>query len=948
MRKHKLEARRRLDAIHSDGISRMQIAVAVILGGCILLRSAAAEPVSFETDVQPIFQKHCIKCHGPDKQESDLRLDRRASLLRGGDFGEPSILPNKGDESFLVQVVAGKNPDLTMPPEGPRLTDQEVAIIRTWINEGAKMPDALAGGDPADADRDHWSFQPVVKAAPPSTASSFTGNAIDAFVVDKLAAHDLQPSRPAERLTKIRRLYLVMHGLPPTPEQLQRFLRDDSSNAWQRTVEEVLKSPRYGERWARHWLDLIRFGETQGFETNRERPNAWPFRDYVIESFNDDKPYDQFVREQIAGDALGAPIGTGFLVGGPYDVVKGGGDLAVVQRMNELDDMINTTGTTFLGLTLGCARCHNHKFDPVTQTDYYAIQAIFAGVNHGDRTLPTTPEMQQRIAALDDEIADLTQKLTRFLPRQPQAVATAAPATRPQVNPQGNVERFEPVLAKYVRFSIDAVSSSQPCIDELEIFVTGQNVALARDGATATASGSLSGYDIHKLEHINDGKYGNSHSWICDKPQGWVQIELPQPVRIDRIQWARDREGAYSDRLAVQYRIECATSLDDWQLIASSRDRQPFDGKSSKPAKPVYDFSGFPEQDVAQGKQWLARIESARSEKSNLQNANKAYVGNFSQPGATHRLYRGEPDQRREVVGPDAVAALASLELEDNAPEQQRRLALAEWIASKQNPLTARVMVNRMWQHHFGEGMVDTPSDFGANGTRPTHPERLDWLAAELMENNWSLKHIHRLILLSDTWQQDSRPRADAAAVDAASRLLWRFPPRRLEAEAIRDSILAVSGVLDLRMGGPGFSAFEVQLENVRHYFPKQSYGPEDWRRMIYMTKVRQEQDSVFGAFDCPDASQVAPKRSRSTTPLQAFNLLNSTFVLQQAALFAERLESAAPEPDARRAALAFELAFGRPAAADEAEAAAEFAAAHGWPALCRALFNANEFVFVP
>jgi hypothetical protein len=582
------------------------------------------------------------------------------------------------------------------------------------------------------------------------------------------------------------------------------------------------------------------------------------------------------------------------------------------------------------------------------QTDYYAMQAIFAGVNHGDAALPVSANAQQQLAALDREIADLTKQLARFIPQEPDTPTASNPALRPPVNAQHNTETFQPRPAKFVRFTIEKSSGAQPCIDELEIFSGEKNVALADGGAKATASGSLKGYDIHKLEHVNDGKYGNSHSWICDAPQGWVQIELPQAVVIDRIEWARDRERRYSDRLAVEYRIEFAVNAGDWQLVASSRDREPQSLRSNNPGEPAYDFARFPAEEAAQGKQWLARIDAARKEKSILLNSNKAYVGRFSQPGATHRLYRGEADQKREVVGPDAVASLTSLGLAANAPEQQRRLALANWIASKENPLTARVIVNRLWQHHFGEGLVDTPSDFGANGTRPTHPELLDWLAGELLANGWSLKHIHRLILTSNTWQQDSRPRADAAAVDASSRLLWRFPPRRLEAEAIRDSILAVSGVLDLRMGGPGFSAFEVQQETVRHFFPKTSYGPEDWRRMIYMTKVRQEQDSVFGAFDCPDASQVAPKRSRSTTPLQAFNLLNSAFVIQQAKLFAARIEKQSPEADTRRAALAFELAFGRPATAKEADGALAFATEHGWPSLCRALLNANEFVFVP
>lgn len=904
-----------------------------------------ARAVDFEKDVQPIFRKHCLSCHGPEKQESNLRLDRRASLLKGGDYGEPAILPGKADASFLVQVVAGTNADLSMPPEGKRLTADEIATLKAWIKAGAPMPAKLSGEDLDRSALEHWSFQPVRPVVPPDLSDRFVANPIDAFILRRLKAKGLEPSPPADRLTKIRRLYLVMHGLPPTQPQIETFLKDSSSLAWRNAVEEVLNSPHYGERWARHWLDLVRFGETHGFEPNRERPTAWPFRDYVIQSFNEDKPFDQFVREQIAGDALGKPLGTGFLVAGPYDQVKGGGNLAAIQRMNELDDMINATGTTFLGLSLGCARCHNHKFDPITQKDYYSLQAIFAGVNHGDRTLPLSAEVQAQIAAHGREIQYLTQKLEKFVALPPEGPATAK---REAVNSRLNTETFAPIEAKFIRFTIERTNRSQPCLDELEIFAKETNVALADLGAQATASGSYQGNAFHKLEHIHDGKYGNSHSWICDKPQGWVQIELPEVTTIDRIVWARDRQGKYSDRLAVDYRIEIAVESDDWQLVASSGRREVPNPITKEPKKVTYDFARFSPAEQKQGRAWLARIEVLRKENTELQNSSKAYVGRFSQPGPTHRLYRGEPDQKREMVDPDAIAALTSLDLPSNAPEQDRRLALANWIASRDNPLTARVIVNRLWQHHFGEGLVDTPSDFGANGTRPTHPELLDWLANELMANGWSLKHIHRLILSSNTWQQDSRPRAAARKIDAASRLLWRFPPRRLEAEAIRDSLLAVSGVLDLQMGGPGYSGFAVEAENVRHYFPKTKYGPEDWRRMIYMTKVRQEQESVFGAFDCPDASQVTPKRSRSTTPLQAFNLLNSQFVLQQAELFAERLETECPNAEEGRAARAFELAFGRPATKGEIQRSVQFAREYGWPAFCRAMFNANEFVFIP
>ncbi|MDA0586531.1 MAG: PSD1 and planctomycete cytochrome C domain-containing protein [Planctomycetota bacterium] len=901
--------------------------------------SSEVSAIDFEKHVQPILSRHCLKCHGPKEQQSGLRLDRRSSLLRGGDIGEPAIVPGKSAESFLIKVVSGTDPDVTMPPEGDRLSKKEVDTLRAWIDQGAKTP----GGDDGKLTTDHWSFQPISKAAPPNLDTPFISSPLDAFVLQTLTEKNLKPSTRADRRTLIRRLFFVMHGLPPTREQTRRFIEDNSPGAWETLVDEVLESPRYGERWARHWLDLVRFGETHGFETNRERPNAWPYRDYVISSLNDNKPYDQFVREQIAGDALGADVATGFLVAGPHDIVKSQDiNLTLMQRQDELADLINATGTTFLGLTFGCARCHNHKFDSITQRDYYSIQAVFAGVNHADRTLPISPKRAEQLKQVETRVATLRTRLAQFIPRP-----ADNSKLRPAVTAKLNVEEFEPVAVKFVRFTIEATNASQPCIDELEVFSGDKNVALASLGVKPTSSSNLPGYEIHKLVHINDGQIGNGRSWISNENGGWVQLEFPQPVKVDRIVWARDRQGRFSDRVATKYRIEAAVEPGQWQTIASSADRTPFSAKP-KSDEPTYDFEAAPPELAKQGKAWFAELATLKKQQADLSATPVVYAGTFGQPGPTYRLYRGDPLARREEVTPDTLEVISSLGLERNAPEQERRRRFAEWITSPDNPLAARVIVNRIWQHHFGTGLVDTPSDFGANGTQPTHPELLDWLARDLINNSWSLKHVHRLILMSSTWQQDSQPRKDAAAIDASSRLLWRFPPRRLEAEAIRDNILATTGVLDLKMGGPGFSGFEVQMENVRHFFPKTSYGPGDWRRMIYMTKVRQEQESVFGAFDCPDASQVTASRSRSTTPLQALNLLNSTFVLQQAKLFAERLEKESPAADIRRAALAMELAFGRTADADETAAAFRFATDHGWPALCRALLNSNEFLFIP
>ena len=904
---------------------------------CLLAASSriALADVNYAAEILPILKEHCIDCHGPEVQESKLRLDTLVFALRGGDSGEPVIVPGSSARSHLIERVTNANDKLRMPPDAQPLPPEKVAALRAWIEDASLW--VAARDELSKKKSDHWSFQPLRRPQVPELGG---GQAIDGFILSRLRQAKLTLSPIADKRRLIRRLYLVMHGLPPAPHEVEAYIQDDRSDAWARLVERVLDSPRYGERLATHWLDLVRFGETNGFETNRERPNAYPYRDWVIQAFNVDKPYDQFVREQIAGDALGEPIGTGFLVAGPNDIVKGQDPLlGLMQRQDELADIVNATGTAFLGLTTGCARCHNHKFDPILQTDYYALQAVFAGVEHAEKELPLSPAKKAQAEVRAQQIQQLRRDLANYAKHQ---------GTR---DPVSSVENIEPIVqqakfaAKFIRFTINATNASEPCIDELQVFVGNENVALASSGAKSTSSGDFE-HPLHKLEHLNDGQFGNSRSWIASgASSSWAQIEFAEPALVDRIVWGRDRKGQFTDRVATDYRIELSTDGTNWTLAASSADRLPLVKDKTEIAQ--YNLEGLSAAEAQAVRNSVAKMQALEESRRQLLSSSNVYAGKFVQPADTHRLYRGDPTAPREVVNPGAIESLTSLKLQADAPEQRRRLELANWITSRDNPLTARVMVNRLWQFHFGIGLVDTPSDFGANGTLPTHPELLDWLACEFIDSGWSIKELHRLILMSKTWQQDSRPREDAMAVDASSRLIWRFPTRRLEAEGIRDCILASTDKLDLQSGGPGFSAFEVEVENVRHYFPKKDYGSTDWRRMVYMTKVRMEKDSIFGVFDCPDGSQVTPRRNRSTTPLQALNLLNSRFVLQQAELFAERIQHEREFLEAQ-VVWSYEVCFGRECDAAELKDAKQFIVQQGWVQFARALFNANEFVFIP
>ncbi len=918
--------------------SRLGFTWSIALMGCA---SLAAEPSpSFEREIAPLLTARCLKCHSGESAKGELDLTRQDRLQAGGSSGS-AVVPGKSSASLLFEYVREKK----MPPKQP-LNDREVALLRRWIDGGASWSGPALKppqGGAVKTTRDWWSLKPIRRPVSPVVSDpSWIRTPIDAFVLAQLDKANLRPSPEADRRSYIRRVAFDLTGLPPAPEEIDSFLRDASPNADEKLVDRLLASPAYGERWARHWLDVVRFAESHGYEMNTLRPNAWPYRDYVVRAFNEDISYPQFVAEQLAADAFGSRDGraaaaTGFLVAGPHDMV-GNATLEgkLQQRSDDLFDIVSTTGTTFLGLTVGCARCHDHKFDPVTQADFYSLQAVFAGVEHAERDVstPSDPARRREIEVVRAERQSLDRQLDALEPR---AGLPGSPPVRSPVQPTRNLERFGAVEARFVRFTVNATNDgTEPCIDELELYGSDEregDLALSERGVKATASSVYPNSPKHRIEHVNDGQHGNDRSWISHEAgRGWVQIELPKSERIERIVWGRDRQRKFADRLPRDYRIEVSTDGRAWKTVAGSWDRR-LPGRNDGSSEAV--------------RRLLDERRRLDERLLELEKPSRVYAGTFRTPDRTYILKRGDPMQKLREVQPSALSQIGPrFTLAPGATEAERRLALAKWIAHPDNPLPARVMVNRVWHWHFGRGLVRTPSDFGTNGDRPSHPELLDWLAAEYRRNGGHLKPLHRLIVLSSTYRQSSRIDAKAAAVDAGNRLLWRYEPRRLEAEAIRDCMLSVSGALNRRMGGPGYHLWDYS-GYVISFTPKKTLGAEEFRRMIYQFKPRLQQDGTFGAFDCPDATTAMPRRNRSTTALQALNLLNDPFVLDQSERFAARIQrEVGTEPNAQ-IHRAFRLAFGRTPSTKEASAALHLVRMHGLTVFCRALFNANEFVFV-
>ena len=781
----------------------------------------------------------------------------------------------------------------------------------------------------------HWSLQPISRPATPEGI-----HPVDYFVGKQLGEKRLQLSPVANREVLLRRVTLDLIGLPPTVKGLNDFRTDKRPTpvAFAAVVDRLLASPRYGERWAQHWLDVIRWAETVGFETNTERPAAWHYRDWVIAAFNRDLPYDRFIRDQLAGDVTGADAALGFLVAGPaLQPGQIGRDEEAMRsaRQDELDEVIRTVSQSMLGLTIGCARCHDHKFDPILQKDYYGMQAVFAGLRYGNRRLRGTENdaWSTKVPAARSKVQQLQTELEALRKKH---------ALRPSLLSM-QTETFEPVLAQSIRMKIAATANGAAAsIYEFEAWTPQkQNAALASTGAVPSASSFALANQTRHFENLNDGSVNRRQSfpWVAASAgPAWFSINFPEPVRLQSVTWHN------GSSIPADYVIEVLRPDNVWQPIADTTDRLPRTDDRRAPDK--VKLSSMDANQVKSIMAHIGQLRTAQRELARLNAGPQTFAANFAAPDPTWLLRRGDPMQRLEELPPSIPGVLGKLQPMD-ATEPARRLALAQHLTRPDHPLTARVLVNRVWQKHFGAGLVDTPSDFGKMGNAPSHPQLLDWLASEFVRQGWSLKQLHRRILTSRTYQQANRPNAKASRIDADARLLWRFPPRRLEAEAIRDSMLQISGKLNLQTGGRGFDFFN-QRGGLSDYHSKETFEADGWRRMIYAHKVRMQAVDIFGAFDCPDAGQMKPRRTRSITPVQSLSLLNSPFANRQAGFFAARVRQEAGEDPEAQVTHAFRLATARDPNPRELATLTTLAKNHNLEQACRVLFNTSAFLTLP
>ena len=971
-----------------------------------------------------------------------LDLSSRQGALAGGARG-PAIAPADPAASLLLARVLAEE----MPPGSP-LPAEDKRLLHEWIAAGAEWPGIIAG---RRAGPDWWSLQPLREPAPPPAASVPAGwseSPIDRWIYAALQAKGLRPSPAAERRDLIRRVSLSLTGLPPDPGELKAFLTDHSPGAYERLVDRLLASPRYGERWARHWLDVVRFAESEGFERDLPRDHAWPYRDYVIRSFNQDRPYLRFAREQIAGDVI-EPVtrdgvaATAMLTLGPVDAI--GLTSAVPEeraavREDLLEEMLGTVTQAFLGLTVNCARCHDHKFDPISQEEYYRMKAAFQAVWPPTKPVPSAGldalfphgrplmsgadrrDRETRIRRIESRLQQIESE-TGGLYRAARPAGPEREAPRPfarwTFDTDGRAD-FAPLhLALVGPVQLDAGSfglrvprvreteGTGPAEEEPE---SGSGVGVSKRLAADIREKTLEVWlDVRgvpaKAETVMEIRGLSGYRGASVDGIQYMGGDTPRWENFSIGRFRSQDPGAGPEELEPGQRIHIAISYAADGTIQLFRDGRPL-GEPYRPdggipagrlqaygaGDSVVRFPASRHLRVAEARlysipltaaqvrdSWTAGIEdhapealrnrmaprqrdrlaSLEGERERLAEERRAipepelvHAATIRDGEPTHLLLRGsvsQPGKRVWPAGLECVQGLpADFGLDRGASEAEQRRAMAEWIASPANPLFPRVIANRVWHWHFGSGLVANPSDFGYNGGQPSHPQLLDWLASELVRNGWSLKALHRRILLSRTYRQASRFDASAASLDADNRLLWRFTPRRMEAESVRDAILAVSGDLNREMHGPSFRPFEFgeRRGSLRSYVLTGDDSPALRRRTVYRMNVITGGDPLLEALDCPLPSTKTPQRRSTTTAMQALSLMNNAFVDARAEGFAARLRREAPDPpgQVRRA---FELALGRVPGPREMAASLGLVRASGLESLCWGLFNTSEFLYV-
>jgi hypothetical protein len=913
-----------------------------------------------------------------------------------------------------------------MPYRSPIFERRTLLALTTvsWLFASVAAADAGTSPTPAgQSAAPHWAFQPVRRPVVPGG-----GHPVDAWVRATLRTRGLTPSPPAAPRELLRRIYFDLTGLPPTPAEVEAFVQDRAPDRFEKVVDRLLASPRYGERWARHWLDVVRFTESQGFEYDRPRDQAWPYRDYVIRSFNEDKPYDRFMREQIAGDELEPVTGAGLiaaslLVCGPWDQAgnsQANATQRALTREEEMEDLVSVVGQTYLGLTINCARCHDHKFDPISLADYYRVKAVFDGVKHGERSIEGAAETsarEARRARAQRELDAAQAEVSRIEAEGAQRGAQHRPTPAPEPAPVAFAQwTFGGTPAYRLPGELKAGATVEG--GRLQLPKAGayfQTAPLPRDVREKTLAAWVTLADLEQgggaviaLES-GDGQQFDALVFGERQPRKWLagsegfartrDLDAPEEaappgtlVHLAVVYSGDNRVALYRNgepygapytagalptfkagdaRIALGRRhqggsrpwltgaIQQAALYD--RALSAAEVAAAFRAGGWVPSLAEILAQLNPAQ-RAERQAALNRMQSAREEIAGAGKPGRvAYVGRREQPAPTKILKRGDVKSPGDVVAPAGLSALAALPadfgLAPDAPEGQRRLKFADWLADPRNPLPARVWVNRVWQFHFGQGLVTTPSDFGLSGTRPSHPELLDWLAAEFVARGWSVKALHRMIVTSATYQQAAdAPSPDAlsadnfrraTALDADNALLWRFTPRRLEAEAVRDAMLAVSGQLNPQLGGPSFRPFTTTEYGATFYHLFDQGEPEFNRRTIYRMNINSGKEPLLDAFDCPDPSVKTPRRGVTTTPLQALSLMNGTFVQRQAEGLAERAQRLAGNELSRAVETAYRLALGRPATPAETAAATAAARDRGLANVCWVLLNSTEFVYV-